>query len=117
MAALILPRVANFRIRNVANTERNLIRQRELFLQKFISQSALDTAINQADVLKGQLAVDEAAAEASRVSRSFTQIRAPFAGRTGAISVRVGSLVQPSTQNTEHASAGHDQPDRSDRRN
>lgn len=54
---------------DLANTERNLVRQRELFLQKFISQSALDTAINQADVLKGQLAVDEAAAKqaASRV--------------------------------------------------
>jgi RND family efflux transporter MFP subunit len=81
---------------DVANAERNLKRQRELFEQKFISQSALDTAINQADVLKGQLAVDEAAAEASRVARSFTEIRAPFAGRTGAIVVRVGSLVQPS---------------------
>lgn len=86
---------------DLANTERNLIRQRELFQQKFISHAALDTAINQADVLKGQLAVDEAAAEASRVARSFTQIRAPFGGRTGAISVRVGSLVQPSTQNTQ----------------
>lgn len=83
---------------DLANADRNLIRQRELFQQKFISQSALDTAINQADVLKGQLAVDEAAAEASRVARTFTQIRAPFAGRTGAISVRVGSLVQPNTQ-------------------
>jgi RND family efflux transporter MFP subunit len=83
---------------DLSNTERNLVRQRELFQQKFISQSALDTAINQADVLRGQLAVDEAAAEASRVARTFTQIRAPFAGRTGAISVRVGSLVQPNTQ-------------------
>ncbi|MEO8103459.1 MAG: efflux RND transporter periplasmic adaptor subunit [Betaproteobacteria bacterium] len=83
---------------DLANAERNLIRQRELFQQKFISQSALDTAINQADVLKGQLAVDEAAVEASRVARSFTQIRAPFAGRTGAMAVRVGSLVQPNTQ-------------------
>ena len=83
---------------DVANTERNLIRQRELFQQKFISQAALDTALNQADGLKGQLAVDEAAAEASRVARSFTQIRAPLSGRTGAISVRVGSLVQPNTQ-------------------
>ena len=81
---------------DVANAERNLKRQRELFEQKFISQSALDTAINQADVLKGQLAVDEAAAEASRVARSFTEIRAPFSGRTGGIIVRIGSLVQPS---------------------
>ena len=83
---------------DLANADRNLTRQRELFQQKFISQAALDTAINQGDLLKGQLAVDEAAAEASRVARSFTQIRAPFAGRTGAINVRVGSLVQPSTQ-------------------
>lgn len=85
---------------DLANADRNLIRQRELFQQKFISQAALDTAINQADLLNSQLAVDEAAAEASRVARSFTQIRAPFAGRTGAINVRVGSLVQPSTQST-----------------
>lgn len=81
---------------DLANADRNLKRQRELFEQKFISQSALDNAINQADVLKGQLSVDEAAAEAARVARSFAEIRAPFAGRTGAIAVRVGSLVQPS---------------------
>ncbi len=80
---------------DLANAERNLKRQRDLFQQKFISQSALDTAINQYDVLKGQLSVDEAAAEASRVARTFTEIRAPFNGRTGAINVRVGSLVQP----------------------
>jgi RND family efflux transporter MFP subunit len=86
---------------DLANAERNLLRQRELFQQKFISQSALDTAINQADVLKGQLAVDEAAAEASRVARSFTEIRAPFSGRTGAINVRVGSLVQPNAQSAQ----------------
>ena len=82
---------------DLANAERNLIRQRELFQQKFISQSALDTAINQADVLKGQIAVDEGAAEASRVALTFTRIHAPFSGRTGAIAVRVGSLVQPNT--------------------
>lgn len=86
---------------DLANAERNLIRQRELFQQKFISQSALDTALNQADVLRGQLAVDEASVEASRIARSFTEIRAPFSGRTGAISVRQGSLVQPSAQSTQ----------------
>jgi RND family efflux transporter MFP subunit len=74
---------------------RNLERQRELFRQKFISQSALDTAQNQVDTLQGQLAVDQAALEAVRVTRGYTEIRAPFAGRTGAIGVRAGSLVQP----------------------
>lgn len=78
-----------------ANAERNVKRQRELFDQKFISQAALDTASTQMEVLKGQLGVDEAAVEASRVARTFTQIRAPFSGRTGAIAVRVGTLVQP----------------------
>jgi RND family efflux transporter MFP subunit len=80
---------------DLATAMRNLARQRELFEQKFISQSALDTAQNQVDTLNGQLAVDSAALEAARVARAFTEIRAPFAGRTGTISVRPGSLVQP----------------------
>jgi RND family efflux transporter MFP subunit len=80
---------------DLVTAERNLERQRELFRQKFISQSALDTAQNQVDSLRGQLAVDQAALEGSRVQRQFMEIRAPFAGRTGAINVRSGSLVQP----------------------
>jgi RND family efflux transporter MFP subunit len=74
---------------------RNLERQRELFAQKFISQSALDTAQNQVDALNGQLAVDRAAAESAKVALAYTEIRASFAGRTGIIGVRPGSLVQP----------------------
>src|SRR3954470_7891107 len=84
---------------DLATATRNLERQRELFTQKFISQAALDTAQNQVDTLKGQLAVDLAAVESARVARAYTEIRAPFAGRTGTIPVRAGSLVQP-TQST-----------------
>ena len=80
---------------DLATATRNLERQRELFGQKFISQSALDAAQNQVDTLNGQLAVDQAALEAARVTRGYTEIRAPFAGRTGTINVRAGSLVQP----------------------
>jgi len=82
---------------DLATAQRNLERQRELFRTKFISQSALDQAQNQVDTLKGQLAVDQAAVEAARVQIAYTQIRAPFAGRTGAIAVRSGSLVQPNS--------------------
>ncbi|XVO22518.1 MAG: efflux RND transporter periplasmic adaptor subunit [Betaproteobacteria bacterium] len=78
-----------------ANAERNLKRQRELFEQKFISAAGLDAAMNQFELLKAQLAVDTASAEVARVAKSLTEIRAPFAGRTGAINVRIGSLVQP----------------------
>jgi RND family efflux transporter MFP subunit len=80
---------------DLATAQRSLERQRELFRQKFISQAALDTAQNQVDTLNGQLAVDQAALEAARVTRGYTEIRAPFAGRTGTINVRAGSLVQP----------------------
>ena len=88
---------------DLATANRDLERQRELFTQKFISQAALDVAQNKVDTLKGQLAVDEAAVDSARVARAYTEIRAPFAGRTGTIAVRAGSLVQP-TQNTTSSS-------------
>lgn len=80
---------------DLATAQRNLERQRELYATKFISQAALDTVQNQVDTLTGQLAIDTAAVEAARVARAFTEIRAPFAGRTGVLNVRAGSLVQP----------------------
>src|SRR6185369_5247867 len=85
---------------DLATSERNLARQRELFQQKFIAQAALDVAQNQVDTLTGQIAVDTAAVEAARVAVAYSQIRAPFAGRTGIINVRAGSLVQPSQSST-----------------
>ena len=90
---------------DLATAERNNARQHELFQQKFISQAALDTSQNQVDTLKGQLAVDTAAAEAARVGRAYSEIRAPFSGRTGTISVREGSLVQPGSGAAASAAA------------
>jgi RND family efflux transporter MFP subunit len=81
---------------DLSTAQRNLERQRGLMQQKFISQAALDTAQNQVDTLTGQLAIDSAAVEAARVATGYDQIRAPFAGRTGVINVRPGSLVMPS---------------------
>jgi RND family efflux transporter MFP subunit len=80
---------------DLRNAERNLERQRELFDQKFIAQSALDTAQTEVDALRAQLAVDLAAVEASRVTRAYSVISAPIDGRTGAINVYPGNLVQP----------------------
>ena len=80
---------------DLRNAERNLERQRELFEQHFISQAALDVAQNQVDALRAQLAVDQATVQANRVARGFSEIKAPIAGRTGAITVYQGSLVQP----------------------
>ena len=82
---------------DLAAAKRNLDRQQELFSQNFISRATLDIAETRADTLTGQLAVDEAALGAARVARAYTEIHATFAGRTGAISVRAGSVVQPNS--------------------
>lgn len=81
---------------DLANAERNLQRQKELFAQKFISQTALDSVQNQVDSLRAQVTADQAAVAAMQVNRGFGDIVAPIAGRIGAISVYPGSLVQPS---------------------
>jgi RND family efflux transporter MFP subunit len=82
---------------DLSTAMRNLERQQELFRQKFISQAALDAVQNSVDTLKGQIAVDTAQYEAARVARAYTEIRSTFAGRTGTINVRAGSLVTPSS--------------------
>jgi multidrug efflux system membrane fusion protein len=81
---------------DLANAERNLQRQRDLFNQKFISQTALDTVQSQVEGLRAQAAADQATVETSRVARGFGEIVAPISGRLGAIAVYPGSLVQPS---------------------
>lgn len=81
---------------DLMNAERNFERQRELFRQEYISRAEFEAAQNQMDGLRGQLEVDSASVEASRVARSFGEIAAPIAGRTGAIAIYPGSLVQPS---------------------
>jgi RND family efflux transporter MFP subunit len=80
---------------DLMNAERNLERERGLLKLEYVSQSEFDTAQNLADGLRGQLEIDLASLEASRVARSFDEIIAPIDGRTGVISVFPGSLVQP----------------------
>ena len=80
---------------DLANAERNLERQRELIRQDYISQAEFDLTQNQVDGLRSQLAIDLASVEASRVTRSYSEIIAPIAGRTGAIAIYPGSLAQP----------------------
>lgn len=88
---------------DLLNAERNLERLHGLLKQEYISQSEFDTAQNLVDGLRGQLAIDLASVEASRVARSFDEITAPIVGRTGAIAVYPGSLVQPGTSTASGA--------------
>lgn len=84
----------------LADVERQYQRSQELFAQKFLAQSAVDTLKSQVDAARALLNADQAAAQSARVGASYTAIRAPMAGRVGAIDVYPGSLVQMSTSLT-----------------
>jgi len=84
----------------LADLERQYKRSEELVAQKFLAQSAVDTLRSQVEAARAALAANAAAAQASQVSASYSTIRAPMAGRVGAINVYPGSLVQPATSLT-----------------
>jgi len=84
----------------LADLERQYKRGQDLFAQKYIAQSALDTLRAQVDQAQATLQSDLAAARASSVATSYTAIRAPMAGRVGGINVYPGSLVQPTVSLT-----------------
>ncbi|TCS35717.1 RND family efflux transporter MFP subunit [Paucimonas lemoignei] len=79
----------------LAEAEATLRRNQDLLAQQFISQAAVDTARSQVEALRGAVQGDEATIRASRVALGHNTIAASIAGRIGAISVRPGSLAQP----------------------
>ncbi|PHV13074.1 efflux RND transporter periplasmic adaptor subunit [Chitinimonas sp. BJB300] len=80
----------------LADAERSLKRTRELMGQGFVSQSALDTAQTTLDSSRASVAAKQASLEATRVGLAYQTLTAPLSGRTGAIDIHPGSLVQPS---------------------
>ncbi|RSZ55468.1 efflux RND transporter periplasmic adaptor subunit [Massilia atriviolacea] len=83
-----------------ADLERQYKRSQELFAQKFIAQSAVDTLRSQLDAARALVGAGQAALQAEQVNASYSSIRAPMAGRVGAINVFPGSLVQLATSLT-----------------
>lgn len=81
----------------LADLERQYKRSQELLAQNFIAKSATETVLAQLDAQRASVAADKAAVQAAQVQLSYDEIRAPIAGRTGAIPVFAGTLVQPAT--------------------
>ena len=77
----------------LADLQRQLLRAKELKDQAFVSGSAVDSAQSQVGAQLAQVAADQAAVRAQQVQLSLYQVRAPFAGRVGAIDVSAGALV------------------------
>ncbi|HEX9171940.1 MAG TPA: efflux RND transporter periplasmic adaptor subunit [Telluria sp.] len=84
----------------LADLERQQKRSEELVAQGFLAKSAVDTLRSQAEGARAAMASNQAAARARDVSASYSAIKAPLAGRVGAINVYPGSLVQPATSLT-----------------
>lgn len=80
---------------NLANAKRNFERQRELAVQKFVSQAAVDQAEAAYKAAQAQVAALKATAGQAATQRSFATVAAPFAGIVGATHVEAGDLANP----------------------
>lgn len=64
-----------------------------LLKREFITRQEYDVAVTSAKSLEATVKADQAAVEQARIQLDFTRIRAPIAGRTGALAVKPGNLV------------------------
>ena len=67
-----------------------------LLKREFITRQEYDVAVTSAKSLEATVQADQAAAEQARIQLEYSRIRAPISGRTGALAVTAGNLVQAS---------------------
>ncbi|MEO8331027.1 MAG: efflux RND transporter periplasmic adaptor subunit [Gallionella sp.] len=77
------------------NAKANYERSRQLFEQKFISQSALDKAQADYQVARAQAAASEAGAGQASLAHGYSAVVAPYSGVVAARLVEVGEMVSP----------------------
>ena len=65
-----------------------------LLKREFITRQEYDVAVTSAKSLEATVQADQAVAEQSRIQLEYSRIRAPISGRTGALAVKPGNLVQ-----------------------
>src|SRR3954463_4813819 len=75
--------------------QRDLRRYNDLVGKGATTQVNVDNARTQSDILTGTIKADQAALDNLKVQKSYTTIRAPFAGRISAANVKVGNFVRP----------------------
>ncbi|HXH01819.1 MAG TPA: efflux RND transporter periplasmic adaptor subunit [Candidatus Competibacteraceae bacterium] len=81
----------------LADAQSQLARNEELLGKRMVAESVVESARSQVRSLQATLEADRSVVESARVALSYTIIRAPFAGRVGAVNVYPGSLVQPNS--------------------
>lgn len=80
----------------LSDLERQYRRSQELLAQNFIAKSATENVLAQVEAQRAAVEADKASVQAAAVALSYDDIRAPISGRTGAITVFAGTLVQQS---------------------
>jgi len=76
------------------NAQAQVDRFENLFKRGLISREQYETQLTTATALKATTAADEAAVAAARLNLQYSKIVAPAAGRTGALLVHEGDLIQ-----------------------
>ncbi|MDN6882520.1 efflux RND transporter periplasmic adaptor subunit [Variovorax sp. CAN2819] len=79
----------------LADLERQYRRSQELVAQNFIAKSAADATLSQLEAQRAAVAADRAAVQSAQVALGYATLRAPIAGRIGAVNIYPGTLVQP----------------------
>jgi len=80
----------------LADLERQYKRSQDLVAQAFIAKSAADATLSQLEAQRAAVAADRAAVQSAQVALGYATLRAPIAGRIGAVNIYPGTLVQPS---------------------
>jgi multidrug efflux system membrane fusion protein len=76
------------------NAQENSKRYAVLAEKGFVSRQEYDSARTNADALDAVVKADEAAVESARLQLEYTAINAPIDGRTGAITIQKGNVVE-----------------------
>ena len=80
---------------SLEGAQRDFRRYTDLVGKGATTQVNVDNAKTSADVLIGTIKADQSALDNLKVQKSYTIIRAPFAGRISAANVKVGNFVRP----------------------
>jgi multidrug efflux system membrane fusion protein len=84
---------------NLKNAEAQLARSSEMLKQGLVAQSQHDLLVAQAEALRATIDAGAAQVNTARIQLKETEVRAPMAGRTGAILVHPGSIVRNTDPN------------------
>ena len=77
----------------LTNAKSEQERAQRLWQERAIAQRELDTRTHARDEAEANLRAAQAAQQAAQLNLSYTQVRAPVAGRVGKLEVTVGNLV------------------------